>query len=144
MYLVGLYIYILPGISFGDKGGRCIGLTDNLATFMYRVSGNSKSFHLLKAYGSVQTCIGKPLPLYKDSDIVADIKKKRFDWIRHLVRMDHGWLVKKISESKLERRRIRRSKLKSLEDIEKALRKMKVKRWRQKAEDREEWASVND
>jgi len=32
--------------------------------------------------------------------------------------------------------------LKPLEDVEKDLRKMKVKRRRQKAEDREEWAPV--
>jgi hypothetical protein len=31
-----------------------------------------------------------------------------------------------------------------MEDVEKDLGKMKVKRWRQKAEDREEWASVNN
>ena len=29
-----------------------------------------------------------------------------------------------------------------LEDVEKDLREMKVKRWRQKAVDREEWASI--
>ena len=34
--------------------------------------------------------------LYKDSDIVTDSAKKRFEWIRHLARMDHGMLVKKI------------------------------------------------
>jgi len=51
---------------------------DNLATFMNRVSGNSGSLHLLETYGPVQTCRGKPSPLYTDSDITADIKKK--DW----------------------------------------------------------------
>jgi hypothetical protein len=34
--------------------------------------------------------------LYKDLDIAAGIKKKRLEWIGHLVRMDHGKVVKKI------------------------------------------------
>jgi len=75
---------------------------------MYRVSGNSGSLHHLETYGPVQACIGKPSPLCKDSNIEADIKKKRLEWIRYLV-MDHGSVVKKISESKPEGRRIRRS-----------------------------------
>jgi hypothetical protein len=58
--------------------------------------------------GPVQTCIGKPSPLCKDSNIVADTKKKRSEWIRYLV-MGRGSVVKKISESKPEGRRIRRS-----------------------------------
>jgi hypothetical protein len=40
--------------------------------------------------------------LYKDLDIVADIKKKRLKWIGHLVRMDQGRTVQKIFEKKLE------------------------------------------
>jgi hypothetical protein len=33
-------------------------------------------------------------------DIAADVKKKRLEWVRHMVRMDQGRVVKKISESK--------------------------------------------
>jgi len=50
---------------------------------------------------------------------------------------------KKIFESKPEvSRRGGRPRLRWLEDVEKDLREVKVKRWRQKAVDREEWASV--
>jgi hypothetical protein len=38
--------------------------------------------------------------LYTDLDIVADIKKKRPSRIRHVVRMNQGRTVKKISRSK--------------------------------------------
>ena len=31
--------------------------------------------------------------LYRDLDLVADIKKKRLEWIGHVVRMDRGWTV---------------------------------------------------
>jgi hypothetical protein len=51
--------------------------------------------------------------------------------------------IVKVSESKPEGGRRRgRPRQKWLEDVEKDLREMKVKRWRQKAVDREEWAFV--
>jgi len=58
--------------------------------------------------------------------------------------MDLGSVVEKIFESKREaRRRMEISRLSWLEDVEKDLRQMNVKRWRQKAVGREVWASVN-
>jgi hypothetical protein len=81
--------------------------------------------------------------LFEDFDIVVDITKKRLEWTGHLVRMDHGRVVKKIFDSKPEgrRRRMGRPRSRWLEDA-KDLREMQVKRWQQKAVDREEWASV--
>jgi hypothetical protein len=38
--------------------------------------------------------------LYKDLDIVTDIKRKGMEWIRHLERMDRGRVVLKIFKSK--------------------------------------------
>jgi hypothetical protein len=66
--------------------------------------------------------------LYKDLDIVADIKERRLEWIGHLVRMDHGSVVK-IFESIPEERRMRRPRLRWLKHPEKDLWEMKVKRW---------------
>ena len=81
--------------------------------------------------------------LYKDLDIVADIKKKRQEWIEQVVRMDQGTRVKKIFESKPDGSRRRgRPRMRWLEDAEKDLREIKAKRWRQKAVDREERAFV--
>jgi len=40
--------------------------------------------------------------LHKDLDTVANIKKKRLDWIGCVVRMDQGRTVKKILKSKPE------------------------------------------
>jgi len=48
---------------------------------------------------------------YKDVDIVADIKKKRLEWIGQVVRMDQGTIAKKIFESKLEGSRRGRPRL---------------------------------
>jgi hypothetical protein len=53
--------------------------------------------------------------------------------------MDQGRTVKKVSESKPEGNRRRgRPRWRRWEDVEKDLREMRVKRWRQKAVDREE------
>jgi len=75
--------------------------------------------------------------------IVSDIKEKRLGWTGHVVRMDQGRAFKKIFESEPEvSRRGGRPRLRWLEDVQKDLREMKVKRWLQKAVDREESASI--
>jgi hypothetical protein len=57
--------------------------------------------------------------------------------------MDQRRVVKKIFESKPDgRRKVGRPKLRRLDDVENDFRVMKVKRWRRKAQNREEWASV--
>jgi hypothetical protein len=56
--------------------------------------------------------------------------------------MDQERTARKIFESKSEGSRRERLILKGLEDAEKDIREMKVKRWRPKTVDREEWASV--
>jgi len=51
--------------------------------------------------------------------------------------------VKKMFEGKLERRRGRgQPRLRWINDVEDDLRKLGVKRWRTKAVEREEWASI--
>jgi hypothetical protein len=66
--------------------------------------------------------------LHKGLDIVADIKMKCLGWIRCVIRMDQERTVMKVFESKLEGNR-RRPRLRWLEDVEKDLWEMKVKRW---------------
>ena len=57
--------------------------------------------------------------------------------------MNQGRTVKKILESKPEgSRRSGRPRMRWLEDVEKDMREMKLKRGRQKAVGREEWGSV--
>ena len=81
--------------------------------------------------------------LRRNLDLVADIKKKKLEWNGHVVRMDQGWTLKKIFENKLEdSRRMRRPRLRWLENVQKDLREIKFKIWQQKALDREELAFV--
>jgi hypothetical protein len=56
-------------------------------------------------------------------------------------KMNQGRTIRKISDSKPDSSR-KRPRLRWLGDVLKDLREIKVKRWRQKIVDREEWASV--
>jgi hypothetical protein len=69
--------------------------------------------------------------LCKDLDVVADIKKKRPEWIGQLARMDLGRVVTNIFAFKLQVRRMARPRLRLLEDVERI-----HERWRLKDGDR--------
>jgi len=80
---------------------------------------------------------------YKSQDIVTVIKIRRLEWLGHVSRMNETRSVKKIFEAILEGRRGRgRPRLRWINDVEDNLRKLGVKRWRMKALNREEWASI--
>ena len=64
----------------------------------------------------------------EDFDIVADIKKRRLEWIGHPVRMDHENVVKKISENKAEGKgRMGRPRMRWLEEVGNDLQEMNFK-----------------
>jgi len=68
--------------------------------------------------------------MYKDLDIVAEIEIKILDLIIHTVNMDHERAVRTIFESKsVGGRRMRRPRLRWLEDIRKEIRETKAKIW---------------
>ena len=77
--------------------------------------------------------------LFKQSDIVVTIKKGRIKWAGHVQRMPETRSVKKVFLGKPDgRRRSGRPRERWLDDLEEDLRKLGVKEWRRKAEDREE------
>jgi transcription termination factor 2 len=79
----------------------------------------------------------------KSQDIITVIKMRRLEWLGHVIRMDETRSIKKIFEGKLEGRRGRgRPRLRWINGVEGDLRKLGVKRWRTKALDRVEWASI--
>jgi hypothetical protein len=80
---------------------------------------------------------------YKSQDILTVIKIRRLEWLGHVIRMDETRSVKKIFDGKLEGRRGReRPRLWWINDLDDDLTKLGVKRWRTKALDRVEWASI--
>jgi hypothetical protein len=81
---------------------------------------------------------------YKSQDIVTVIKIRRLEWLGHVIRMNEtDRCVKEIVKGKLEGRRGKgRPRFRWINNVEEDLRKLVVKRWRTKALDREEWASI--
>jgi hypothetical protein len=80
---------------------------------------------------------------YKFQDIITVINIRRLEWLGHFIRMDKTRSVKKIFEGKLEGRRGRGlPRLRWINDVDDDLRKLGMKRWRKKALDRVEWASI--
>jgi len=66
-----------------------------------------------------------------------------FDIVILVIRKSETRSVKKVFEGKLDGRRGRgRPRLRWINDVEDDLRNLGVKRWRTKALDREEWASI--
>ena len=92
--------------------------------------------------GALKNCSNSVWSKYKSHDIVAVIKIQRLEWIGQVIRMNETRSAK-ISEGKLDGRRGRgRPRLRWIDNVEDDLRKLGVKRWRAKALDREEWASI--
>ena len=81
--------------------------------------------------------------LFGQPDIVVKIKQERIRWAGHVQRMSETRTAKKIFIGKLEGRRRRgRPRKRWIDDVEEDLRKMGVRCWRRKAEDRDEWRRI--
>jgi AAA+ ATPase superfamily predicted ATPase len=81
--------------------------------------------------------------LYKEPDIVTEIKRNRLRWIGHVERMEDSRSVKKIFKGKPEGRRgTGRPRKRYLDDVEDDLEQLGVRGWRRKASEREEWAKI--
>jgi hypothetical protein len=81
--------------------------------------------------------------LYKEPDIVTEIKRNRLRWIGHVERMEDSRSVKKIFKGKPEGRRgTGRPRKRYLDDVEDDLKQLGVMGWRRKASEREEWTKI--
>jgi hypothetical protein len=71
------------------------------------------------------------------------IKVRRLEWLGHVIRMNETRTVLKIFEEKLGvRKGSGRPRLRWIDDVEDDLRNVCIKRWRIKALDRAECASI--
>jgi hypothetical protein len=81
--------------------------------------------------------------IYKDNNIISDIKTRRCEWLGHVVRIEDLRLPKKILNVKLdEKRKIARPKLRWFDDVQTDIRTLGIMRWMYKAQDRLEWARI--
>ena len=78
--------------------------------------------------------------LYKDVNIVVDIKVRRLEWLGHVMRMTNDRVPKIVLNAKLDgKRKVGRPKLRWYDDVQNDIRKMGLKGWWEKAKNRSEW-----
>lgn len=81
--------------------------------------------------------------LYNEPDLVTSVKMRRIGWLGHVQRMEEERLPRKaLTEHPGGRRRRGRPRKRWLEDVEADLRTVGVRRWRRRAEDRDDWRAV--
>jgi hypothetical protein len=81
--------------------------------------------------------------VYRSPDIVTQIKVRSLEWLGHIIRMDGARMAKKVFVSEPEGRRdIGRPKLRWLDDVEDDIKAFGIRRWRIKAQDRNEWTAI--
>ena len=81
--------------------------------------------------------------LYKEPSLVSEIKSARIRWLGHIERMDKQRGVQKAYSQKPEGRRLPgRPRKRWIDDVEDDLKKLGVRGWRRKAQEREEWRKV--
>jgi hypothetical protein len=68
--------------------------------------------------------------IYKDTNIISDIKTRRLEWLGHVDRMEDFRLPKKILNAKLDKKRkIGRPKLRRFDDVQTDIRTLGIKSW---------------
>ena len=81
--------------------------------------------------------------LYKEPDIVTEIKRARLRWIGHLERMSNERSTKKIYSKKPEGcRQVGRPRLRWIDDVRTDIRRLGVRNWKAKAQDRKGWKKL--
>ena len=81
--------------------------------------------------------------LYKEPDIVTEIKRARLRWIGHLERMSNERSTKKIYSNKPEGcRQVGRPRLRWIDDVRTDIRRLGVRNWKAKAQDRKGWKKL--
>ena len=78
--------------------------------------------------------------LFKKPTIVTDIKARRLRWLGHVQRMAADRVPKKVLHAKPDgSRSVGRPRLRWMDDVETDLRLLGIRRWREKALDRDRW-----
>jgi hypothetical protein len=85
----------------------------------------------------------EPQDQYRSADIVTSIKVRRLEWAGHVVRMDvERMVIRVFLGNPVGRRKPGRPRIRWLDCVEDGLKTLGVRRWRKRAEDREEWVII--
>jgi len=78
-------------------------------------------------------------------NVIRHIKSKRLSWLGHLERMPNERVAKTIYKRKLYATRPkRRPRLRWEDDVRNDLRKMGVKNWKQRVQERKQWNEITE
>jgi len=81
--------------------------------------------------------------LIEGADIVKFIKAQRIKWLGHIQRMDQARPTEKLLDWKpVGTRAVGRPRQRWQEDVMEDLKKLKVKKWKETAEDRRAWRDL--
>jgi hypothetical protein len=82
--------------------------------------------------------------LYKDLNIVEDIKIIIIGWAGHIIRMEEGWIPKKVLNGKFHNTRpVGRPRIRWEDTVQKeTLQILGTQGWKRRAENREEWRQL--
>jgi hypothetical protein len=81
--------------------------------------------------------------LYKDLNIVEDIKIIRLGWAGHVIRMEEGRIPKKVLNGKFHNRPVERPRIRWEDAVHKdALQTLGTRGWRRRAENWDEWRQL--
>ena len=81
--------------------------------------------------------------LYEGEDIVKNIKSGRIRWAGHVQRMSEDRLPKQICRARMDGRRLKgRPRNRWQDQLERDLRIMGVRKWKESAQDRKRWRSI--
>jgi hypothetical protein len=75
--------------------------------------------------------------LYNRADFVAETKRRRIEWLGHILRRESS-RVPQVLDGRPEGKQ----RLRLLDDVVNDLRHMGIRKWRKKAEDGREWAGL--
>ena len=78
--------------------------------------------------------------LYGEVDLVVEIQVRKLSCLGHAKRMDNAKVINFVN-TRDERRKFGRSRLRWMEDLENDIKAAKIKRWIQKASKKTEWAN---
>jgi hypothetical protein len=82
--------------------------------------------------------------LLKGEYIVRFIKSQRIRWLGHVKKMEDNAMPKTMLKGRLyTKRRKGRPRMRWLDDVENDLKKMKVKGWKKKMRNREQWRQAH-